>query len=177
MQKKIALILIGVFGIMVGIGWLLGRACVSKLIPAYAQSRLPDGNVLKLGLAKENWTFEPVDPAKLNASGITQPILSRDQAIDIANKQYPDLQNSKGLIGINANLGRLSNPLLQSNAQAGEKVDPTFLNPRLVWIVTYSGVYSQSAGGPNDPQATSNEFDVVFDATTGGQLMSFVWTR
>jgi len=177
MQKKTALILISVFGIIFGIGWLLGHAYTSKLITAYAQSQLPDGNVLKQGLAKENWTFEPVDPAKLNASGITQTILSRDQAIDIANKQYPDLQNTKGLIGITANLGRLSNPRLQSNAQAGEKVDPTFLNPRLVWIVTYGGVYSQSAGGPNSPQATSNEFDVVLDATTGEQLMAFVWTR
>ena len=177
MQKKTALILIGVLGIILGIGWLLGRAYAGKLIPAYAQSQLPDGNVLKQDLAKENWTFEPLDPAKLNASGITQTILTRDQAIDIANKQYPDLQNTKGLIGITANVGRLSNPLLQSNAQAGEKVDPTFLNPRLVWIVTYAGVYSQSAGGPNSPHATSNEFDVVLDATTGEQLMAFVWTR
>ena len=176
MQKKTALILISIFGIIVGIGWLLGHTYSSKLFPAYAQSQLPDGNVLKQGFATENWTFEPVDPAKLNASGITQTILSRDQAIDIANKQYPDLQNTKGLIGITANLGQLSNPLLQSNAQAGEKVDPTFLNPRLVWIVTYGGVYSQSAGGPNSPQATSNEFDVMLDATTGEQLMAFVWT-
>ena len=81
MQKKTALILISVFGIIFGIGWLLGHAYASKLIPAYAQSQLPDGNVLKQGLAKENWTFEPVDPAKLNASGITQTILSRDQPL------------------------------------------------------------------------------------------------
>ena len=177
MQKKTALILIGIFGIIVGAGWLLGQAYVGKLIPANAKSRLPDGNGLKQGLAKENWTFEPLDPAKLNATGMPQPILSREQAIDMANKQVPDLQNSKGLIGITSNLGRLSNPILQANAQAGEKVDPTFLSPRLVWIVTYSGVASQSAGGPNNPQATSNEFDVVLDATTGEQLMSFVWRR
>jgi hypothetical protein len=177
MQKKTAFILIGILGIIVGLGWLLGQAYVHNLMLADAQSRLPDGNILKQGLAKENWTFEPVDPAKLNASGMPQPILSREQAIDMANKQVPDLQNSKGLIGITANLGRLSNPLLQANAQAGEKVDPTFLHPRLVWIVTYAGVASQSAGGPNNPQATSNEFDVVLDATTGEQLMSFVWRR
>ena len=177
MPKKTVLILISVLGILFGIGGILGHAYASKLTPAHAQSNLPDGNVLKQGLAKENWTFEPLDPAKLNASGITQAILTRDQAIATANKQYPDLQNTKGLIGITANLGQLSNPLLRSTAQAGEKVDPTFLNPRLVWIVTYGGVNSQSAGGPNSPHATSNEFDVVLDATTGEQLMAFVWTR
>ncbi len=177
MQKKTALILISALGILFGIGWLLGHAYANKLTPARAQSNLPDGNVLAQGLAKENWKFEPLDPTQLPASGITQTVLSRDQAIDLANKQYPDLQNTKGLIGITANLGQLSNPLLQSHAQAGEKVDPTFLNPRLVWIVTYGGVNSQSAGGPNGPQATSNEFDVVLDAITGDQLMSFVWTR
>lgn len=172
MQKKTVLILISVLGILVGIGWLLGHAYANKLTPALAQSNLPDGNVLKQDLAKENWIFEPVDPAK-----ITQTILSKDQAIDIANKQFPNLQDAKGLIGITANLGQLSNPLLQSSAKAGEKVDPAFLNPRLVWIVTYVGVSSQSVGSPNGPQATSNEFDIVVEATTGEQLMTFVWTR
>jgi peptidase YpeB-like protein len=177
MQKKTALILISVLGILFGIGWLLGHAYANKLTPALAQSNLPDGNVLKQDLAKENWTFEPLDPAKLNASGITQTVLTRDQAIAIANNQFPNLQETKSLIGITANLGKLSNSLLRSSAQAGEKVDPTFLNPRLVWIVTYVGVNSQSVGSPNGPQATSNEFDVVVDATTGEQLMTFVWTR
>ena len=172
MQKKTVLILIGVLVILAGIGWFLGHAYANKLTPALAQSNLPDGNVLKQDLAKENWTFEPVDPAT-----ITQTIISRDQAIDAANKQFPNLQYTKSLIGITANLGRLGNLLLRSSAQAGEKVDPTFLNPRLVWIVTYVGVYSQSVGSPNGPHATSNEFDVVLDATTGEQLMTFVWTR
>jgi hypothetical protein len=177
MQKKTALILISVFGIIFGIGWLLGHAYSSKIIPAHAQSNLPDGNILKQDLAKENWTFEPVDPSNLNASGITQTILTSDKVIGIANSQFPDLQGTKSLIGITANLGKLSNQQLQSSAQAGEKVDPTFLNPRLVWIVTYVGVNSQSVGSPNGPHATSNEFDVVLDATTGEQLMTFVWTR
>jgi len=172
MQKKTVLIWISVLVILSGIGWFLGHAYVNQLTPALAQSNLPDGNVLKQDLAKENWTFEPVDPAK-----VTQTILSRNQAIDMANKQFPNLGDTKSIIGITANLGQLSNPLLRASAQAGEKVDTTFLNPRLVWIVTYEGVISQSAGPRGFPHATSNEFDVVLDATTGEQLMTFVWKR
>lgn len=177
MQKKTVFIVLGVLGILFGIGWLLGHAYAGKLTSAHAQSGLPDGNVLKEDLARENWVFEPADPAKLNTPGTAQTILSQDQVIDMANQEYPDLQSAPSLTGIAANLGRLNKPSLRASAQAGEKVDTTFLNPHLVWIVTYVGVTSQSVGAQGGPQATSNEFDVVMDAKTGKELMTFVWTR
>ena len=177
MKKKTVLTLIAILGILFGVGWLLGHDYADKMILARAQANLPDGKILQQDLAKENWTFAPIDPTKLQAYGITQPILTREQAIEMAYKQAPSLQKAKSISGITANLGKLSNSDLQASAQVGEKVDPAFLNPRLVWIVTFAGLDSQSAGPPGFALATSNEFDVVIDAITGEQLMSFVWTR
>ena len=128
-------------------------------------------------LATQNWVFDPVDPAQVQTLGITQPILTQSQAIDGVYKQSPNLAQDKDVFGVTANLGLLNSQSLQTAAQAGEKVDSTFLKPRLVWIVTLGGLKSQSAGPQGAASLISNELDVVVDAISGDQLMSFVWTR
>jgi hypothetical protein len=162
---------------LAGIGGCLGYAFAGSLFSGPGHAKLPDGQVLQQDLATQDWVFEPVDAAQIHALGITQPVLTKNQAIDRVYKQSPMLAQAKDVFGVTANLARLSMPSLQQSAQAGVAVDPTFLKPRLVWIVTLGGLSSQSVGPPGSTPAVSNELDVVLDALTGDQLMSFVWTR
>ncbi len=162
---------------VVGIGGCLGHAAAGGLFAGPGHPNLPGGQVLQKDLATQDWAFEPVDAAQLQALGITQPVLTKNQAIDRVNKQSPMLAQAKDVFGVTANLGLLSMPSLQKSAQAGVAVDPTFLKPRLIWIVTLAGLHSQSPGPQGATPTISNELDVVVDAITGDQLMSFVWTR
>ena len=177
MPNKTWLTAIAALTFLVGIGGCLGYAFAGGLFSGPGHPKLPDGRVLQQDLASQGWVFEPVDAARLHARGITQPVLTKNQAIDQVYKHSPMLAQATDVFGVTANLGRLSMPSQQKSAQAGVAVDPTFLQPRLVWIVTLGGLSSQSAGPPELTPAVSNELDVVIDANIGDQLMSFVWTR
>lgn len=129
----------------------------------------PGARQLQQDLATVNWTFVPVAPSSPAATGA----LTQEQAIETVGRRYPLEQASK----VTAYIGWLSNDSLKQSRQAGESVDPTFLDPRLVWIVMLSGVKQQSSGPPGHPRKVSNELNVVIDAKSGAYLMSFVWTR
>lgn len=177
MKRKFSLVLITTVSVLFGVGLILGRNYASNLLTVLAQPAMPDAKQLQEDLAKENWTFNPVDPSHPETSGVTERILSRDEAIDAARKQLENSQPIPGITGVGASLGQLSKSLLSQSAQLGEKVDSTFTNPRLVWIVTFAGLRSRSAGPPDMAPKEANELNVVIDAVTGEYLMSFVWTR
>ena len=174
-KSQIGLIL----GILVCVGLLFFFAWVfaEKVVPNTIQPNPPETKIFALGLANEGWSFTPVDPVHPQSSGIFQAFLSRDRAINAANNYEPYLQKSPDLTGIVAYLGMFSDAGLKASAQAGEKVDPTFLNPRLVWIVSYQGIQEQSSGPPESEHRFSNELNVVVDAFSGKILLEFVWTR
>lgn len=130
----------------------------------------PTGQQLRADLARTGWDFVPVDPATL-ASGV----VGREQALERVQQQYQ--QQDQQASNRDAQLGRLTNVVINQSRQAGAKVDSTFASPRLVWIVTLSGVGYQSSGPPGQPRKVSNELNVVVDATSGDILMDFVWTR
>jgi hypothetical protein len=147
------------------------------VVPSTSQPNPPDTNIFAQDLATNGWIFIPVDPKDPRSAGITQIFLTKDGAIAAANNNYPYLQKSPDLKNIVAYLGLFSDPGLQEAAQQGEKVDPTFLKPRLVWIISFKGIKEQSSGPPGSEHRISNELDVVIDAVTGERLMDFVWTR
>ena len=168
-------IFLGLF-LSVSLGYFGGRLIKGEGYPA-AQFTSPGGNGLAQGLAREGWVFTAVDPNQPQASGIPQPVVARQTAIEAANASFPGLQTSPDLTGIEANLGRLSSSSLQQAARSGVRADPTFLEPRPVWIVTYAGIREVSSGPPGSNHSYSNEVDVIIDAMSGDYLMAMVWTR
>jgi hypothetical protein len=163
--------------VCVGFGLFLSWKVAEIIAPPAAQPNPADTNAFAKDLASEGWIFTPVDPRDPNSSGITQKVITKDRAISDANGNYKDIQKSPGLTAIVAYLGLMSNSGLQAAAQAGINVDPTFLIPHLVWIVSYKGIQEQSSGPPGSIIRFSNELEVVIDAQTGDRLMDFVWTR
>ncbi len=175
-KNQLVLILIAVLGIL-----FIGFASVRKLdnlIPSEQRQYItPDNSILAQSMAQEGWQFIGVDPNHPKISGVTQSFLSEEKATDLVNSLYPDLQKSPDLKGITAHLGILQNKRLQESAKRGEKVDPTFLKPRLVWIVTYAGIKMPSAGPKGADLTMSTEMNIVINAATGDYMMDFVWTR
>ncbi|HVP20548.1 MAG TPA: hypothetical protein VMS73_01675 [Anaerolineaceae bacterium] len=171
-NPKYLLVILSVL-VCIIVGLLLGQKLASERVPVQAQINTPEANMLVQGLAQEGWVFTPVDPNNPKDSGVTQTFISEEAATAQANKISPSFQKSPDLTGITAHLGKLNNARLQESAQRGENVDPAFLKPRLVWIVTYNGVKTPIQG----TEGTSNEMNVVIDATNGEYLMEFIWTR
>lgn len=99
--------------------------------------------------------------------------ITRDQVLKIINGSYADANPS----AITYTLGMLVDNDAIQGARVGRKVDTTFLTPKLVWIVSLSGILQQSAGPPGSKVQTSNELDVVLDAQSGTELFGFVWAR
>ena len=74
-------------------------------------------------------------------------------------------------------MGFLQNQGLQKPIDIRDTNGSPFAEPRLVWIVTLSGVQQTSSGPPNQEKKISNELNVILDAKTGEYLADFVWTR
>ncbi len=161
------LVLVAFFGSC----WMMGRLGVFPSTPVQAQSIPPNAAQIQKDLASQSIRFDPVEPLQAGTA-----ILSEDQAIAAVNHAFPRLQELKPT-ATTANLGRLSKPLLQAGLQEGMISDDPFVNPKLVWIVTLSGVQMKSSGGNGRPVLVSNELNVVIDASTGDRLMDYVWTR
>jgi hypothetical protein len=176
-RRESEIIVVLSVAVCVVIGLFLIWKVAENIAPTAAQPNPPDIGVFAKDLATEGWVFTPVDPKNPNSSGITQKVITKDRAISDANSNYKDIQKSPGLTAIVAYLGLMSNSGLQAADRAGIKVDPTFLKPHLVWIVSYKGIQEQSSGPPGSPIHFSNELEVVIDAETGEHLMDFVWTR
>jgi len=130
----------------------------------------PDAKQLQQDLVSINWSFEPADASSFPPNSS----ITLQQALDIVKKQYPQFGQANGVV---AHIGWLTNKSNSQAIQSGQSVDPTFATAHLVWIVTLSGVQSQSAGPPGSPHDTSNELNIVIDAKDGTYLMDFVWTR
>jgi len=177
MRGKSAIILgLGVL-LCVGLVLFLAWKFAVNVLPSSSQPNPANTKAFAQGLASEGWIFTPVDPNNPHPAGVTQTVLPRDRAIAVVNSDYKNLQKSPDLKGIVAYLGKMSDVRLQEASQTGVTVDPTFLKPRLVWIVSYQGIKEQSSGPPGSIVRVSNELDVVIDAVTGERLMDFVWTR
>lgn len=132
--------------------------------------RSPDEKQLQQDLASINWAFDPTNLSSLPPNSS----ISSDQALDIVKRQYPQLQQASSVV---AHIGWLSNISNSHALQTGQPVDTALASPHLVWIITLSGVQSQSSGPPGVPRETSNELNIVIDAKDGTYLMDFVWTR
>jgi hypothetical protein len=176
-RGKSGIILIFVVVVCVGIGLFLSWKFAEKIVPVPPQTNPTDKIAFAQDLAGEGWIFTPVNPKDPSASGITQIVITKDRAVAAANSSDNNIQKSPDLTGIATYLGLMSNSGLQAAAQAGVNVDPTFLKPRLVWIVSYKGIRQQSSGPPGSEVHFSNELDIVIDAVTGERLLEFVWTR
>jgi len=163
------------FLLTIAVGFIVGRAIAGTSTPAQAQPNPPDSSILTQDLAQEGWLFNPVSTGSSPQPGVA--LLTKDQAIAKANNIFPDFQKSPDLTGISANIGELSNSRMQQSAQRGEKVNNTFLKPKLVWIVSYEGIKMPSAGPAGSNISMSTEMNVVIDAVSGDYLMDYVWTR
>ncbi len=135
----------------------------------YTPLSLPDSEQLQRDLATLDWVFTPVDP-----KNTTESFASAQKSIDSLKRRFPEISQASN---VSAHLGYLSKPVLKQSAEVGSKVDQTFTNPRLVWIITLSDIVRQSSGPPGAPRKQSNELNILVDAKTSDYLMEFIWTR
>jgi hypothetical protein len=154
---------------------LIGLALAVARPGPPTQAAPPDGPQLQRDLATIGWEFTPSDAEHPLPTSVHGQIISREQALATVRNRYS--QPAHEATALTATLGTLTKPRLQQAQQAGERVATTFTIPRSVWIVTLSGVATQSSGPPGAPRKTSNELNVVVDAQSGTVLMDFVWTR
>jgi hypothetical protein len=152
---------------------MLCVGCVSKLstptppvtaqLKETAQSSIDiQGLESQLGLV-----FVPANP-----SDIFQKILSKKDAIAKVQESEASV---KGATSISAELGYLSDPILETMAARGEKVDPALLAHPLVWIISFEGLDIPSSGPPGSEHHIAHEYNVVINATTGASIMGFVY--
>ena len=68
---------------------------------------------------------------------------------------------------------QIGTEVLQEAANAGLPVDPKKADMGLVWMVTFEGIESFSAGPPQAPQYVDHEYNVVINGKTGAYIMAF----
>ena len=149
--------------------WWLGLFSVPSQLGAPV---LPDGDRLRQDLTAQGWLFQPVEVEEGSLSAVQSQPINRFQAIVWARQELGSFDWRRGLTGTTANLG-----YLQSKPDSAGSPNSSFMQPRLVWIVTFAGLEMESSGPPGSLHSRSNEWDVVLDAYSGDYLVGFNWAR
>lgn len=149
---------------------------ITFLSIAQADIIAPETMQLQQQLAVAGLEFEGLVVEGPEAYSATK-ILSEREALQSLYREelgLGDLVAETESLKVSYALGRLSDPFLAQVQENGMVVDPTFLTPRLVWIITLRGISIPASNTPNTPCRQANWINFVLDAVTGSSLMGFI---
>lgn len=170
MKRINGLVLIPTVALLFIVGWLIGRANFQNSQPVQAQETSPDRIDIQALKDRLGLDFVPVDQKTIDAGSVK---ITEEDAVAKAQESGAPV---KGATAVTAELGYLSNPSLEELSQTSENVDTTLLARPLVWIISFHGLESYSAGEPGTGGGKiAHEYNVVIDATTGERLMGFIY--
>ncbi len=167
MNKQNVGIILGslmIFLVVGGISFLIWQMASRQA--DFAQKQPHDLAATPQNLKYLGLQLDPIPVSDPRAQGV----ISGSRAVTAALIEEPDLKMASR---VTRTLGELHDLRLQEAARAGLPVDPKKADMGLVWIVTFEGIDTASAGPGQAPGYVAHEYNVVINAKTGAYIMSF----